>query len=342
MGEEISLWLIGGGAVVGLLFGAVVQRSRFCLVAAVSNLVLVKDHSQLHAYVATLGVAIIGTSVLEHGGWVAVADSAYRAPSLNWGGAVLGGLVFGFGAMLAGGCATRTVVRVAEGNLGALVALFGFAAGSMATLYGVLGPTRSWLSDYTVASISAGDGSLAVILGAPQWLVAASAAALCLAAILLPGAARKDKGLILAGAGIGLLVTAGWWTTGYLALDDFSDAPPSSVSISGPLARAGLFVITAQVSSAHFGLALISGILAGGLMMALASGRFRWISPDGSRVGAYLAGGVLMGVGAIVAGGCNIGNGLTGASTISLHSILAFAAMLLGMRTGLWWLQRTV
>ncbi len=339
MDDSLNLWLIGGGVIVGLLFGAVVQRSRFCLVAAVSNLVLVKDHRHLHAYTAALAVAIVGTAVLEQGGWVAVAESAYRAPSLNWGGALLGGLVFGFGAMLAGGCATRTVVRVAEGNLGALLALLGFVAGGMATLYGVLGPIRSWLTAKTTAPLAAGDASLAIILGAPQWLVAGTAAALCLAVILLLGDARKGAGMILAGALIGLLVTAGWWTTGYLALDDFTDARPSSVSISGPLARAGLFLATTQLSSAHFGLAVVAGILIGGLLAALASRSFRWVPPDGSRVGAYLVGGVLMGIGAIVAGGCNIGNGLTGASTISLHSFLAFAAMLLGMRAGLWWLE---
>ena len=53
MDDSLNLWLIGGGVIVGLLFGAIVQRSRFCLVAAVSNLVLVKDHRHLHAYTAT-------------------------------------------------------------------------------------------------------------------------------------------------------------------------------------------------------------------------------------------------------------------------------------------------
>ncbi len=340
MEEELNFWLIGGGAIIGLLFGAVVQRSRFCLVAAVSNLVLVKDHSHLHAYMAALAVAILGTAVLEQGGWVAIADSAYRAPSLNWSGALLGGLVFGFGAMLAGGCATRTVVRVAEGNLGALVALLGFAGGAMATLYGVLGPTRGWLMTNTATPLAGGDGSLAVLLGAPQWLVAGAAVGLCLAVILLLGEPRKGIGMILAGVLIGLLITAGWWTTGYLALDEFTETRPTSVSISGPVARAGLYVVTSQSTGAYFGLALIVGILAGGLLMALAYRRFHWVPPDGSRVGAYLTGGILMGVGAILAGGCNIGNGLTGASTISLHSLMAFAAIVVGMRAGLWWLQR--
>ena len=84
---------------------------------------------------------------------------------------------------------------------------------------------------------------------------------------------------------------------------------------------------------------LIGGILLGALITALFSRRFHWTAPDSSRVAAYLVGGMLMGIGAIFAGGCNIGNGLTGLATVSLHSIIAFGAILVGMRTGLWWLQ---
>ena len=62
MEEGLNLWLIGGGAVVGLPFGALAQRSRFCLVAVVSKMVLVNDHRHLPAYLAALAVAIIGTA----------------------------------------------------------------------------------------------------------------------------------------------------------------------------------------------------------------------------------------------------------------------------------------
>lgn len=88
--------------VLGLIFGAVAQRSRFCLVAAVSNFTLMRDYRQLHAYLAALGVAVAGTAVLEWTQLVAISETAYRLPSLNWLGALGGGLLFGIGAMLAG------------------------------------------------------------------------------------------------------------------------------------------------------------------------------------------------------------------------------------------------
>lgn len=95
-------WLAGGGLGIGIAFGVVAQRSRFCVVSAFSNLVLMRDYRQLHAYLAALGVALVGTFALEWLDLVAIADTAYRRPSLNWLGALGGGLLFGLGAMLAG------------------------------------------------------------------------------------------------------------------------------------------------------------------------------------------------------------------------------------------------
>ena len=57
-------------------------------------------------------------------------------------------------------------------------------------------------------------------------------------------------------------------------------------------------------------------------------------------MGVYLLGGFLMGVGAVMARGCNVGQGLTGLATLSLQSVVATAAIVFGMRIGLWWLER--
>jgi len=149
MYDEFNLWLAAGAFTLGAFFGIVCQRSRFCVVAALSNLVLMRDYRQLHAYLAALGVALAGTGLLEWGQWVDVAASSYRNTSLNWFGALGGGLIFGVGAMLAGGCATRTLIRTAEGNIGALVTLIAFALVGMATLFGVLDAPRGWLSQST-------------------------------------------------------------------------------------------------------------------------------------------------------------------------------------------------
>ena len=336
---EPDHWLAGGGLLLGFLFGAAAQRSRFCMVAAVSNLALMRDYRQVHAWLAALGVALVGTGLLEWGGWVVIAESVHRRPTLDWLGAVGGGLMFGYGSMLAGGCASRTLVRCAEGNLGSVATLLAFAVAGMATMFGVLDPLRGWLAGNALY-LASGDSSIAAIAGLPQWAACLSLALLCLGGILFLGHAWDHPGLIGAGVLIGLAVVAGWWVTGVLGYDEFTERPPTSLAVAGPLARATAWVTMHQPTGSLFALLFIPGVLAGSLASTLLSRSFRWISPDGSRIGAYLGGGALMGVGAVLAGGCNLGQGITGVATTSAGSLLAASGILGGMLLGLWSMSR--
>ncbi|MGH7312549.1 MAG: YeeE/YedE thiosulfate transporter family protein, partial [Candidatus Rokuibacteriota bacterium] len=107
---------------VGLLFGYVIQRGGFCLTRALGNLVLSGDATILRAWVLALLVAIIGVQVLVSLGLVDIPIRSFR-----WLANILGGLLFGVGMILAGGCAASTWYRVGEGAIGALVVLLGFA-----------------------------------------------------------------------------------------------------------------------------------------------------------------------------------------------------------------------
>ena len=105
MEDLLNGWSIGGGFIVGLVFGAIAQRQRFCMVGAVGNLVMMRDWRQAHAFLAAFAGAIAGPQGLEASGLVPVAESASRVARVDWLGAGAGGLMFGFGATLAGGCA---------------------------------------------------------------------------------------------------------------------------------------------------------------------------------------------------------------------------------------------
>lgn len=339
MWESVDHGLMTGGALCGLAFGVLLQRSRLCVVAAVSNLVLARDFRQLHGYLAAVAVALTGTYLLERGEWVAVAESAYRASALNWAAAGLGGLVFGFGSLLAGGCAGRTLVRVAEGNLGAWITLPAFVFGAMAALFGALLPVRCLLSSLAWDP-PGGDGGLAALLGLPPWLPVAVLVASCGLAIWRFGRRTRDPSIILAGVLAGGLVVLGWWWSGDLVADAFDPRAPVSLSIAGPLARSGIALATPDLPALGFGVPFLAALLISALGSALVSGQFHWVAPQSPQVGPCLAGGLLMGVGAIFAGGCNIGNGLTGLSTTSAQSLIALLAMGVGMVLGLRWVQR--
>jgi uncharacterized membrane protein YedE/YeeE len=342
MAQELNFWLIGGGLGLGALFGLIVQGSRFCALAAISNWVLMRDLRQMHGYLAAVAVAVIGTAALELTGIVPVGESFYRGPRINWLGTLAGGALFGFGVALAGGCAGRLLVRGAEGSVGALLAMVAVGIGAATCAYGVLAPIRSTLADATAIAVISGDISVTALLGLPAWLAPTVVALGCALAIALAVRRHASAGMVLAGALIGTLVVMGWGVTGYLSRDEFdmSVARPASLAFAGPLAQITRYVASGEMMGSLFPVALVVGGLLGAFASALARGQFRWVVPSAHEITRVVLGGSLMGVGAVFAGGCNIGQGLTGMSTLSVSALLAVGAMVFGMRLGLAWLLR--
>ncbi len=341
MDDSLNLVLVGGGLTVGLIFGGVIQRSRLCMMAAVSNRMLMGDRRQIDAYLVAVAVAILGTQALDSGGWVAIAESSYRSARIDWLGTSLGGLMFGFGTTLAGGCAARILVGAAEGSGGALLALLAFALAATATQFGVLEPVRLWVLSVTAIESPVASSSLAALLGIHPWILAGVIAGVCFWLVVRSARGGSSPGLLAAGATVGALVVAGWWITGYLAQDEFSAARPASLTFSGPVARASEYLMAGRGSGSGFDVSLAAGVLGGAWLSSLCARRYRWVPPDPGHVLHALFGGSLMGVGAILAGGCNIGQGLSGMSTLSVGSLIAVVGIVLGMGLGIAWLERT-
>ena len=342
MEYELSSLLLGGGLILGLMFGAIVQKSGFCMSAVVSNFVLMRDCRQLHAFLIAIAIAVSGTQLLNFMGLVDIGESAYLAPKMNWSGAIIGGLMFGFGTILAGGCIGRTVVRVGEGDLSAVITLAFMALAAMVTMYGPLEPYRVWLYQATVFDIPVEWASIPGLFDFSVVLFIVFFVSACLAIIRYTYKNNHSVELMFAGGAVGLLIVAGWWVSGYLSQDMFSLHRPASFTYAGPLANAGYMLVTDNILSdgALFGVTLLIGTLLGSFLMSSITGRFKWIQPDSSHLCHIVVGGLLMGVGAIVAGGCNIGNGLTGLSVLSVRSLIAVIAIFCGMRLGIYWLMR--
>lgn len=336
--EELNMWLVGGGLAVGAIFGLLVQRHRFCMVAATGNYFLIKDNRQLLAFITALLVAITGTQLLEFTDTVAIADSSYRNSQLDWFGASLGGLMFGIGAVLAGGCATRTLVKSAEGSIHALIALIFFMLLAASAQFSFLEGLRLDITQSTAIDLS-GDASIAAILSLPQWLPAVVAIVL-LAGYLIKNWNPDATAMVMAGAVIGALVVCGWYITGVLAQDEFDPTKPSAITVSGPLARFGYILIAAKFPALSFAISFVIGIVAAVLLFSLVSGRFKVEMPKTNVIKSAVVGGSLMGTGGIMAYGCNVGQGLTGISTLSLESILAFSGMFIGTAMTVKWMEK--
>ena len=337
--DEINLWLVGGGLAVGAVFAIPLQRFRFCLVAGISNLLLIEDYRQVVAFAAALLVAITGTQLLEMMDIVAIADSAYRNNTLDWFGAAVGGLAFGIGATLAGGCVARTLVRTMEGSIHSLIVLVSFAVVAAITQFGFLETLRVGLTQATAIELTT-DAGIASILSLPPWLVLAVVVVALLLFFYKSWKRSPNKTMLVVGCIAGGLVVISWYITGVLAQDEFEPVSPSAMTMSGPLARFGYFLISGKMAALSFAISFVIGTAVVSFLLALVSRQFRIAAPAKGMVKMALFGGSLMGFGAIMAYGCNIGQGMSGVSTLSLESLIAVVGIVTGISATTRWMEK--
>ncbi len=147
----------------------------------------------------------------------------------------------------------------------------------------------------------------------------------------------------VSGLVIGLLVVGGWLVTGWLGFDEFDPKPVSSLTFISPIGESIQFLMIATGMKPTFGIAIVSGVLAGSFLTAAIKGQLRIEGFHQPRdILRYMAGGGLMGVGGALAMGCSVGQGLTGLSTLSLHSVLAAVSIVIGARFAYWRAQSRV
>src|SRR4029453_8175658 len=159
-----AVWIFYlSAAITGGAFGYVIQRGGFCLMRALSNLYLMGDATIVRAYALALLVAMVGVQALSAAGLVDIPVRPF-----HWMSNITGGLVFGAGMVLAGGCSGSTWYRVGEGAVGAWIILLGFALGASTVRLGVLGPLRATLQAPTIGEVPP---TLATVLGISPWLV---------------------------------------------------------------------------------------------------------------------------------------------------------------------------
>lgn len=343
-----------GGLLIGLVFGAVVYRTNFCVMGALSDVVNLGDRRRLGAWLLAVATAIFAVEALRRAGVVPIERAMYLTPRLNWFGHIFGGLIFGFGMVLSGGCPTRNLVRVGAGDLRSLVVLMVIAIAGFATIGGILAPVRDALEQWTVLDLkrlgleTQGLGEVVARSGVMTGSAATTLAALVLGGLALVWA-LLDRGFrgsavhIFSGLGVGVLVGCGWALTGF-AYDEFAATPtvPVSLTFIRPLGDTldWLQRFTAAPMPG-FGIACVVGTLLGAFGAALWMGRFRVLGfADVGDLRRNLVGAALMGVGGAMALGCTIGQGVTGVSTLAVGSLLTTAALVVGGLRGLRYLER--
>jgi len=344
-------WLAAGGLVIGFVFGAIAAATNFCTMGGISDIFNLGDWRRMRAWLLAAATALLGAQTLQWAGVVDLSRSMYLPSTFNWLGHIIGGLMFGFGMVFAGGCASRNLVRLGGGDLRALVTLILMGVFAYMSIGGILGPIRAALERATAIALPAPTQSLgdllAPVLGQPSQaaglMTAAVIVALAVAYCFASRAFRTSAVHVWSGIGVGLCAVAAWALTG-LAFDemDHRPVPPVSLTFVRPVGDAldWLQRFTAGPLPA-FGVATVLGAILGAFATALVRGRFRvtGFAGPGDTL-RNVMGAALMGIGGVMALGCTVGQGISGVSTLAAGSFLTFMAIALGGVFGVKALER--
>jgi uncharacterized membrane protein YedE/YeeE len=332
-------WSMAGGLILGAVFGLIVWRQRMCLVAAVGNASLVRDYRYALAFALAILVAITGTQLFELLHIVDISKTSYRGARFDWIGLAFGGVVFGIGAAFAGGDAARIVVMAGQGSRSGWVAVFFFMVFAVITQLGIIAIPREYSLSHNSITLAGGDMGIASILSLPKWLVLVVVDIGLLGFIIAKWKRHADITLMIGGVILGLTVIGAWYVTGVLAYDDFNPSPATAITVSGPMWKIGNTLISGDKHPLDLQISFVIGMFAISLLASLLTRSFRF-SPIQGSCGLIALGGALMGIGGTFAYGCNIGQGFSGISTLSLGSALAVVAMIVGIHLGTRWLEK--
>jgi uncharacterized membrane protein YedE/YeeE len=341
--ENAGFYIGWGGLLIGIVFGLILQRTNFCTMGSLSDIMNFGDWRRFRAWLLATAVAIVGVYLIEVRGLGDMHDSLYLSANFTWGGHVIGGLIFGVGMVLSGGCVSKNLVRAGGGDLRSLIVLWLIGGSAYMTIGGLFAETRvAVVSPLTLnlADMGFADQRLSTLLAGVTGLADGTAHLVTMLVIVVgifawvfkDAAFRASPKNLVAGIGIGLCVVAGWLLTA-VTFDEFADNPTlASLSYVRPAGDSiDYFMRFTADKVPSFAVATTVGALLGAFLGAVTQGRFHLatFSDPGDTI-RNLVGAILMGIGGVTALGCTIGQAVTGFSTLAAGSLLTFLAILLG------------
>ncbi|MFP4239459.1 MAG: YeeE/YedE family protein [Rhodosalinus sp.] len=317
------------GVLTGLIFGVAAQRSRFCLRAATVEFARGRMGDKVAVWLLTFSTALVWVQAAALTGLLRPDDARMMAVPGSWSGAIIGGLMFGAGMVLARGCSGRLLVLAATGNLRSVVSGLIFAVVAQMALAGWLTPARDRLAGLWITE-GGQNLNLLTWAGLPQWGGLALGLAIAAVALELSRRNRIGPARLVFASGVGFSVAVGYWLTFSLAQVAFDPVTIESITFTGPSASTLMFTLD-RAAILDFDIGLVPGVFLGAFLAAWWGRELKFqgfeseISMRKAMVGA-----AMMGFGGMLAGGCAIGAGVTGGSIFAGTALMALFCMWLG------------
>ena len=315
------------GLLIGLAFGAFAQQSRFCLRAACVEFWRGQTGTKFAIWLLAFGSAMFATQLFIESGLIELGDVRQLNNVGSMSGAIIGGLLFGAGMVLAGGCASRLLVLSATGNIRTLVAGLVVTVVAQASLRGALSPMREEISSWWL--VEAETRSFAHLLPAYGGIL--MGLFFLIVAIWYVRKHDVSRWWAIASVFTGVSVSLAWLATSLHAAESFDIVPVKGISFTGPSADTLMGLINQPQLPFTFDVGLVPGVFLGALVAALITREFKWqqfTSESGTL--RFLFGAALMGFGSMLAGGCAVGAGLSGGVMLVITAWVALFSMWMG------------
>ena len=317
------------GLLCGVVFGVAAQRSAFCLRAAAVEFGRGAMGPRVAVWLLCFSTAMVWVQSAQLLGLFHGSEARMMAVPGSWSGAIIGGLMFGAGMVLARGCSGRMLVLAATGNLRSVMAGLIFAVVAQMSLHGWLAPLRQNLAALWVTPGGANVNLLAN-LRLPDWTGLVLGLGFAATALVVARRNRISARKLVFASGVGFAAAMGWVLTAQIARVAFEPVSVTSMTFSGPSATTLMFFLE-PAPALGFDVGLVPGVFLGAFLAAAWAREFRFQGFEGERqMRRSMLGAGLMGFGAMLAGGCAIGAGVTGTSIFVGTAWLALLCMWVG------------
>lgn len=369
---KTGLWVLTA-IPVGFLFGFFLEKADLCGASAFSEIILVKDWQKFLGICTVIVVSMIGFAALSALGWVKL-----NPKPMIWANYIVGGIAFGVGIVLAGGCVSGCLFKSGQGNLNSMAGLVGIPLGVAAVLHGPLQGFNKYLKQFIIKNPDGSSITFSSVTGLPYWLLAVifGIIALIIAVIMKKkrpvrsSVIKKDDTPFLqriitkswkpwqAGIAIGILACFAYLssaasgrnyplgvTHGVLSAELLlTDAPLKHVY--APKESLSFVKKEASVKSMDTGnpgkkvswwlILEVIALVFGAFTSAKLSNKIQFLPRPPDQTVIAFFGGILLGAGAAVAGGCVVGNIMSGVALMSVGNVLFFATVILANWVTTW------
>jgi len=327
IGEDRAVAL--AGLLVGVVFGIAAQRSQFCLRAAAVEFARGNIGPKTAIWLLTFATALFWTQGAIFFDVISLDQARMLAAPGSISGAIIGGLIFGAGMVLARGCSGRLLVLAATGNLRAVISGLVFAVVAQMSLHGWLSPLRDWLAGLWITPNGA-NVQILDSLGLPGGFGAVIGLGFAVYALYVAYKNRVGKRILFMASGVGFAVALGWFLTYSLSSVSFDPVQIESATFTGPSADTLMFFLSRN-AALDFDVGLVPGVFLGAFLAAAWSHELKLQGfESGASMRRYLTGAAMMGFGGMLAGGCAIGAGVTGGSAFALTAWIALTFFWIG------------